>query len=82
MSNSETIIYQTDDGQTKTDVRLQDEAVWLSQAQRSKFFQKDRSVIGKYINNIFEEGELNGIRRVAKKIVRVSPTNWFTSFTV
>ena len=83
MSNSEIIIYQTDDGQTKIDVRLQDETVWLSQAQRSKLFQKERSVIGKYINNIFEEGELNENKESSKKkIVRVSPTNWFTSFTV
>ena len=59
MSNSEIIIYQTDDGQTKIDVRLQDETVWLSQAQMSKLFQKDRSVIGKHIKNIFDEGELN-----------------------
>src|SRR6056297_2251903 len=59
MSNSEIIIYQTNDGQTKIDVRLQDETVWLSQAQMSKLFQKDRSVIGKHIKNIFDEGELN-----------------------
>ncbi|ALO16514.1 Virulence protein [Salinivirga cyanobacteriivorans] len=59
MSNSEIIIYQTDDGQTKIDVRLQDETVWLSQAQMSKLFQKDRSVIGKHIKNIFDEGEQN-----------------------
>lgn len=39
-SNSEILLYQTEDGQTKIDVRLEEETVWLSQAQMSELFQK------------------------------------------
>lgn len=53
------IIYQTPDGNTQIDVRLENETVWLSQAQMAFLFQKDRSVITRHINNIFKEGELN-----------------------
>jgi len=56
--NSELLLYQTEDGQTKIDVRLEEETVWLSQAQMGELFQKERSVITKHIKNIFEEGEL------------------------
>ncbi len=56
--NSNIILYQTEDGQTKIDVRLEEETVWLSQVQMSELFQKERSVITKHINNIFKEGEL------------------------
>jgi len=58
MNNSEILLYQTEDGQTKIDVRLEEETVWLSQSQISELFQKERSVITKHINNIFNEGEL------------------------
>ena len=58
MNNSEILLYQTADGQTKIDVRLEEETVWLSQAQMGELFQKERSVISKHIKNIFEEGEL------------------------
>ena len=56
--NSEILLYQTEDGQTKIDVRLEEETVWLSQAQMGELFQKERSVITKHIKNIFVEGEL------------------------
>ena len=59
MSNSEILLYQTEDGQTKIDVRLEEETVWLTQVQMSELFQKERSVITKHIKNIFEEGELH-----------------------
>ena len=58
MADSEILLYQTEDGQTKIDVRLEDETVWLSQAQMGELFQKERSVITKHINNVFKEGEL------------------------
>ncbi|NQU55059.1 MAG: hypothetical protein HQ522_21275 [Bacteroidetes bacterium] len=57
-NNSEILLYQTEDGQTKIDVRLEEESVWLSQVQMSELFQKERSLITKHINNIFNEGEL------------------------
>ncbi len=56
--NDEIIIYQTDDGITKIDVHMEEETVWLTQAQMAELFQRERSVISKHIKNIFEEGEL------------------------
>ena len=56
--NSEIIIYQTEDGQTKIQTRLENETVWLNQEQLAELFQRDRSVITKHIGNIFKEGEL------------------------
>jgi hypothetical protein len=53
------IIYQTEDGRTAIQTRLEGETVWLTQAQMAVLFQKDRTVITKHINNIFEEGELD-----------------------
>ncbi|MCF8372599.1 MAG: virulence RhuM family protein [Bacteroidales bacterium] len=57
-NKSEILLYQTEDGQTKIDVRLEDETVWLTQTQISELFQKERSVITKHIRNIFTEEEL------------------------
>ncbi|MBO4804534.1 MAG: virulence protein RhuM/Fic/DOC family protein [Paludibacteraceae bacterium] len=51
-------IYQTEDGQTQIDVRLENETVWLTQAQMAELFQKDQSVIARHIANVFNEGEL------------------------
>ena len=56
--NNKILIYQTEDGQTQVDVRMENETVWLSQAQMSLLFDKDRTVIGRHINNVFKEGEL------------------------
>lgn len=53
------VIYRTADGQTAVDVRMDGDTVWLSQAQMAELFQKDRTVIGRHINNIFKEGELD-----------------------
>ncbi|MDR3233605.1 MAG: virulence RhuM family protein [Planctomycetaceae bacterium] len=62
MSNSENkgqfLVYAAEDGRLKMDVRLADETVWLSQADMVTLFQRDRTVIGKHIKNVFEEGEL------------------------
>lgn len=55
---SEIIIYQTEDGTTKIQTRLENETVWLNQEQMAELFQRDRSVITKHIGNIFNEGEL------------------------
>lgn len=57
--NSEIIIYQNSDGNIKIDVRLQEESVWLTQAQICELFQKSKATISEHIKNIFEEGELN-----------------------
>ena len=53
------VIYQTEDGHVTIDVRLENETVWLSQAQMSLLFQKDQSVIARHIANVFKEGELD-----------------------
>ena len=53
------VIYQTEDGSTAINVRLENETVWLSQAQMANLFQKDQSVIARHINNVFKEGELD-----------------------
>jgi hypothetical protein len=55
---SEIIIYQTENGQTKIQTRLEDETVWLSQAQMVELFGKSRSTITEHILNVFNEGEL------------------------
>ena len=54
---SELIIYQTEDGLTKIQTRLENETVWLTQAQMAELFGKERSVITKHIKNVFSEGE-------------------------
>ena len=56
--NDQIIIYQTSDGKTQIDVRMENETVWLTQSQMANLFQKDRTVIGRHIQNIFKEGEL------------------------
>lgn len=58
-SSSEIIIYQTEDGQTKIEVRLENDTVWLSLNQLSELFQKAKSTISEHLNNIFNEGELS-----------------------
>ena len=55
---SEILIYQTDDGHTKIDVKFEDETVWLTQAQLCKLYQTSKSNISEHIKHIFEEGEL------------------------
>ena len=55
----EIIIYQTPDGETQLDVRLEKETVWLTQQQMSVLFGKDQSVIARHIRNIFKEQELD-----------------------
>jgi prophage maintenance system killer protein len=54
----EIVLYQSEDGQAALDVHLQNETVWLTQAQMEKLFQRDQSVISRHVNNIFKEGEL------------------------
>ena len=58
-TSQEMIIYQTDDGAVKIDVRLANETVWLSLDLMSELFQRDKSTISRHIKNIFSEGELS-----------------------
>jgi hypothetical protein len=56
---SEIIIYQSEDGTTKIDVRMEDETVWLSQARMAELFQTTKQNVSLHINNAFKEGELD-----------------------
>ena len=58
MVTDEIIIYKSEDGAIKLDVLFSEETVWLTQAQMSELFQRDRTVITKHISNVFEDGEL------------------------
>ena len=62
--NSEIIIYQTADGSTKIDVRMEGETLWLTQTQMAELFGRERSVITKHLRNIFTEGEIDKISNV------------------
>ncbi len=57
-TQSQIIIYQTEDGQTKIDVRFDGDTVWLSQEEMANLFDKGRSTITEHIQNVFTEGEL------------------------
>jgi hypothetical protein len=56
--DSDLILYLTEDGRTRLQVRLEGETVWLSLNQMVELFQRDKSVISRHIKNVFEEGEL------------------------
>ena len=58
MNKGEIIIYQSEDGHTELNVRLDGDTVWLSQAQIAHLFQTDRTSIVRHINNIYRNGEL------------------------
>ena len=63
---SEILIYQTEDGHTKIDVKFEDETVWLTQAQLCELYQTSKSNISEHIKHIFEEGELEETSVVRK----------------
>ncbi len=56
---AEFLLYQTEDGKTRLEVRVQDETVWLTQKRMAELFQKDIRTINEHIQNIFAEGELD-----------------------
>jgi len=62
----ELVLYLSEDGETKIEVRLINETIWLSLNQMANIFDRDKSVISKHISNVFEEGELDPNRTVAK----------------
>jgi hypothetical protein len=53
---SEILIYQTEDGRTRIQVRLEGETVWLTQKLMAELFQKDVRTVNEHIRNIYEEG--------------------------
>lgn len=58
-NNGEIIIYQTDDGLTHIDVKMEDETVWLTQQQMAELYQTSRTNVVEHIAHIYEEGELD-----------------------
>lgn len=86
----EVIIYQTDDGDTKIDVRFVDETVWLTQQQMAELFQSSRTNVVEHIAHIYEENELDeestcrkfrlvrmeGNRQVAREIPHYNLENY------
>lgn len=65
-NQGEIVIYQTDDGDTKIDVRFVDETIWLTQTQLCELYQTSKSNVSEHIKNIFEEGELEEDSTVRK----------------
>ena len=64
-NKGELIIYKTEDGLTKIDVRMDNDTVWLSLDQMAELFQRDKSTISRHIKNVFQEGELTEDATVA-----------------
>ncbi len=58
LAPTEFLLYESDDGQTRVEVRLAGESVWLSLLQLSQLFGRDKSVISRHLKNLFDEGEL------------------------
>ena len=56
MDRGEIIIYQTADGETRLDVRMENDSVWLTQAQMVELFNSTKQNVSLHINNIFKEG--------------------------
>ena len=69
MGNSQLIIYQTEDGKIKIDVRFQDETVWLSQKLMAELFQVSVPTINEHIKNIYEEAELSPKPTIRKFLI-------------
>ncbi len=73
IENSQIVMYQTEDGQTKIEVTMDEDTVWLSQAQMCELFQKGKSTISEHITNIFKEGELN--KKAVVREFRITATD-------
>ena len=72
MNESKLLMYTTDDGKTKIEVTFERDTVWLSVDQIAELFQRDRTVIGRHIRNIFKEGELDE-NSVCAKFAHTAP---------
>ncbi len=68
-NNSQLVIYQTEAGETKIDVRFQDETVWLNQKLLSDLFQVTVPTVNEHIRKIYEEGELEPDSTIRKFLI-------------
>jgi len=83
----EILLYQSQDGEVRVDVRLERETVWLSLNQMAELFGRDKSVISRHLRNVFATGELEQAATVAKiatvqregdrEVVRASSRCWW-----
>ena len=79
-SQGEVIFYNTDDGLTHIELKVEDETVWLTIDQMSELFGKARSTINEHILNIFSEGELlksESVRKIGNSDFSTKPTNYY-----
>ena len=79
-NNNSFIMYSTEDGKTKIDVRLDNDTVWLTQAQMAELFDKSKSTINEHIKNVYEEGELielDTMRKFGNSEFSTKPTNYY-----
>ena len=77
---SQIIIYQAKDGQTRLDVRLEDETVWLTQEQMADLYGKSKSTINEHIKNVYDEKELekeSTMRKFGISEFSTKPTNFY-----
>ena len=70
MTTGEIVLYEAADGQIRLDVRVEQETVWLSQAQMAELFGRERSVITKHLRNVYSEGEL-AVEGTSAKLAQV-----------
>jgi len=80
-NNSEILIYQTENQQTKVQVRLENETVWLAQGAMAELFQTTKQNISLHIKNIFAEGELKE-SSVVKEYLTTATDNFMTRLSV
>ncbi|MBI2596804.1 death-on-curing protein [Candidatus Daviesbacteria bacterium] len=59
VDKNQIIIYESDDGKARVEVRFENENVWLTQAQMAELFDRDQSVVSKHIKNVLDEKELD-----------------------
>lgn len=79
-NQSEILIYQTEDGLTKIQTRLENETVWLTIEQMADLFHKGKSTINEHILNIYKEGELDkeaSLRKIGNSDFSTKPTNFY-----
>ena len=82
MEQSPIIIYQTEDGQTQIDVRMENETVWLTTTQMDILFDREESNIRRHIINVFKEGELKKDNNVHFLHVNVKVVHfWITIYS-
>lgn len=79
-NQGEVIFYNTEDGSTHIEVKVEDETVWLTINQMSELFGKSRSTINEHILNVFSEGELlesESVRKIGNSDFSTKPTNYY-----